>query len=150
MKKLFTLCLICLLAVSAMAQQSTYVDLGLPSGTLWKAYNDGAHFTYHEAVHFFGDNLPTQEQYEELKAFCDWQWTGSGCEAIGPNGNSIYFPASGYRLCTGVLRVEGVYGHYWSRTSSSSDYAVSFTFGSLEVDLDYSLSCFEKSVRLVK
>lgn len=150
MKKLLSFCLICLVAMSAKAQQSTYVDLGLPSGTLWKAYNDGAHFTYHEAVHFFGDNLPTQEQYEELKAFCDWQWTGSGCKAIGPNGNSIYFPASGYRLCTGVLRVEGVYGHYWSRTASRSDIAYALSFGSISVELDSSLSCFEKSVRLVK
>ena len=66
MKKLLSLCLICLVAMSAKAQQSDYVDLGLPSGTLWKAYNDGAHFTYHEAVHFFGDNLPTQEQSRKV------------------------------------------------------------------------------------
>ncbi len=150
MKKLFSLCLICFIAMSAMAQQSQYVDLGLPSGTLWKSCNDGKYFSYHEAIQLFGDNLPTLEQYQELKAFCDWQWTGNGCEVIGPNGNSIYFPADGYRLCTGTLRVEGVYGHYWSRTASRSDIAYALSFGSISVELDSSLSCFEKSVRLVK
>ena len=54
-KKLFSLCFICLMAVSAMAQDQNvnvvvigggsssssgdYVDLGLPSGTLWKNAN---------------------------------------------------------------------------------------------------------------
>ena len=62
----------------APVQQSEYVDLGLPSGTLWKSKNEkGMYYTYGEAVRQFGDQLPTREQFAELKAFCSW--TQQGC-----------------------------------------------------------------------
>ena len=55
----------CLMALTMNAQQ--YVDLGLPSGTLWKAENEIAgHYTYEEAVVKFESKLPTKEQWEEL------------------------------------------------------------------------------------
>lgn len=38
MKIVLFLCLTCFLAISSMAQD--YVDLGLPSGTLWKKTNE--------------------------------------------------------------------------------------------------------------
>ena len=60
------------MAVSAMAQHAPasegYVDLGLPSGTLWKNANEGgddALYTYDEAVSMFGDKLPTKEQLKK-------------------------------------------------------------------------------------
>ena len=46
-----------------------YVDLGLPSGTLWRNANEGgndAHYTYDEAIRIYGHNLPTKQQIEEL------------------------------------------------------------------------------------
>ena len=43
-----------------------YVDLGLPSGTLWKGKNEGGWYTYEEAISMFGNLLPTKEQFEEL------------------------------------------------------------------------------------
>ena len=50
-----------------------YVDLGLPSGTLWKAENeDCGLITYDQAVNFYRTSLPTKEQWEELKNFCLW------------------------------------------------------------------------------
>ena len=48
-----------------------YVDLGLPSGTLWRNSNEGgdyARYTYDEAISRFGNKLPTKQQLEELKA----------------------------------------------------------------------------------
>ena len=113
MKKLFSLCLICLLALSAMAQHAPasegYVDLGLPSGTLWKNANEGgddALYNYDEAVRKFGNKLPTKQQLEELKNKCTWTWTGNGCRVTGPNGNSIFLPAgecSDGNLCESFL-----------------------------------------------
>ncbi|MBO5960709.1 MAG: hypothetical protein J6P99_02550, partial [Paludibacteraceae bacterium] len=47
-----------------------YVDLGLPSGTLWKDANEGgdnALYTYDEAVNRWGSKLPTKEQLGELE-----------------------------------------------------------------------------------
>ena len=45
-----------------------YVDLGLPSGTLWKEYNENCGLiTYDQARHYYGNSLPTKEQWEELK-----------------------------------------------------------------------------------
>lgn len=40
MKKIFLLGVICLMTLSASAQKTEYVDLGLPSGTLWKSKNE--------------------------------------------------------------------------------------------------------------
>ena len=39
-----------------------YVDLGLPSGTLWKDKNEeGGFYTYDQAVSKFGNKLPTKD-----------------------------------------------------------------------------------------
>ena len=62
MKKLFSFCLICFMALSASAQQMEYVDFGLPSGTLWKSVDEPGLYTYDEATSKFGDQLPTNEQ----------------------------------------------------------------------------------------
>ena len=49
------------------------VDLGLPSGTLWKDKNEeGGFYTYEQAMSKFGDKLPTKEQFKELKNKCQW------------------------------------------------------------------------------
>ena len=65
-----------------------YVDLGLPSGTLWKDQNEIAGlYTYEQAMEKFGNELPTKEQLEELQTSCRWTWTGSSYRVEGPNGN---------------------------------------------------------------
>lgn len=151
MKKLFSLCLICLLAVSAMAQNSVWVDLGLPSGTLWKSTNEkGFYYTYDEAVRQFGDNLPSREHFEELKAFCTWEWNGKGYVVTGDNGNSIILHAAGYRVCDGDVNGVGTIGQYWSSTPSALGGACRIGFDSSEVDVDYYARCHGFSVRLVQ
>ena len=129
------------------------VDLGLPSGTLWKNANEGgdnARYTYDEAVRKFGNKLPTKQQLEELKNKCTWTWTGSGYKVIGPNGNSIYLPAAGYRNCNGGVYNVGTSGDYWSSTPNDSDYAWYLDFSSSEVDMHYCYRCNGLSVRLVQ
>ena len=141
------------LSVRLVASSSTkYVDLGLPSGTLWYAQNEGddyAHYTYDEAVSKFGEKLPTKEQLEELKNQCTWTWTGSGYKVVGPNGNSIYLPAAGYRSCDGNVYRVGPYGLYWSSTPLGFGDAFSLDFYSDEVGMDNSARCLGQSVRLV-
>ena len=123
MKKLFSLCLICLLAVSAMAQNSVWVDLGLPSGTLWKSTNEkGGYYTYNEAVSQFGNKLPTREQLEELKNECEWTFTGNGYKVTGPNGEYITLPGAGYRDCGGDVGFVNTIDGYWSSTPFNSDF----------------------------
>lgn len=93
-----------------------YTDLGLPSGTIWKDFNATGFYTYNEAVSQFGGSLPSKEQWEELKAECQWSWTGCGYKVTGPNGKSIVLTAPGYRDSdTGVHSV-CLIGLYWSST----------------------------------
>ena len=84
----------------------TYVDLGLPSGTLWSSvylydnprYHDYKLFTYIDASKL---NIPTKEQYEELYKHCQvresFEQKGSEAQCtglifLGVNGNSITTP----------------------------------------------------------
>ena len=64
--------------------------------------------------------IPTIEEIEELKYRCTWTWTiihnlVSGYAIMGPNGNSIFLPAVGFRDGTG-LALLGTIGGYWSTT----------------------------------
>ncbi len=154
-----------------------YVDLGLPSGTLWATCNVGAsapeeygdYFAWGETepkdyydwstymwcngsrntmtkycIHSdlgyngFTDGkteldpeddaayvnwgpswqIPTLEQQNELVNNCTWQWTTCngvlGFLGTGPNGNTLFLPASG--SYNGSLELVGSIGRYWSRT----------------------------------
>ena len=109
-----------MMASSMQAQNQTvpegYVDLGLPSGTLWKSSNESGFYGYNDAVKKFGSRLPTKDQWLELKIWCTWIWTGSGYKISGDNGEVMYLPASGERDCGGSFIEEGDGGYYWSST----------------------------------
>ena len=183
MKKYFTLIAMTLLALAAKAEMidgHEYVDLGLPSGTLWATCNVGAdtpegygdYFAWGETaakesytwqtykwcnVYFntmtkyctssdYGtiDNkteldpeddaayvnwgsswrMPTTEQQQELRNECTWTWTErngvSGKLVTGPNGNTIFLPATGEHHFNSFNKV-GLHGWYWSRTLGSDD-----------------------------
>ncbi|MBP5535663.1 MAG: hypothetical protein J6X62_02605 [Bacteroidales bacterium] len=155
MKKLFIFGMMCLMALSMQAQTTSdiddYVDLGLPSGTLWKDKNEeGGFYTYEQAVNKFGDKLPTKEQLEELKNKCTWSWTGSGYKVTGPNGNSIVLPAAGYRYCSGSVGGVGSDGYFWSSTPYGSEGAWYLCFHSGGVNMGSAYRCGGLSVRLVQ
>lgn len=65
--------------------------------------------------------MPTLAECQELVDKCTWTWiTYSGVAGqivTGPNGNSIFLPAAGYRSGTSVLE-QGSYGIFWSGTLS--------------------------------
>ena len=128
------------------------VDLGLPSGTLWKDKNeDGGFYTYEQALSKFESNLPSREQFEELKSKCSWTWTGNGYKVTGSNGNSIVLPASGVHNCGGGVATVGSDGLYWSSTPKDSDNAWYLYFYSGGVRMsDGKRRCGGVSVRLVQ
>lgn len=133
-------------------KEKEYIDLGLPSGTKWASENEEDFYSYDDAVEKFGDNLPTEEQLEELKNECQWAWdsTKKGYTVTGPNGNSIFLPAAGFRGCCGSTYYVGSYGFYWSSTPSGSDEAWYLYFSSSSVDMYSDDRCYGQSVRLVK
>ena len=178
MKTKFTIVLVLLVMGAGMAtaqNQHEYVDLGLPSGTLWATCNVGAdnpedygdYFSWGETAtksdfdwstykysngdangftkycsksdngyNGFIDNrtslessddaavanwgsdwsIPTQQQFQELKDKCTWTWTTlngkNGYEVKAANGKSIFLPAAGSRLGSGLKR-DGDNGNYW-------------------------------------
>ena len=77
--------------------------------------------------------MPTKSQWKELLNNCEWEWITqgghSGYKVTGPNGNSIFLPAAGYRYGTSSNRV-GSDGYYWSSTldESSTNYAWNLYF----------------------
>lgn len=164
---------------SGQQDDHEWVDLGLPSGTLWATCNVGAdtpeeygdYFAWGEtepkevydwstykwtnqgvysltkyctnstfgyngfvdnkteldpeddaAYVNWGENwrMPTYVQLDELNTECTWTWTTQngvyGRLVTGPNGNTIFLPASGLKKNT--LNAVGSYGIYWTRTLS--------------------------------
>ena len=198
-----------------------YVDLGLPSGTLWATCNIGAdnpedyglYFAWGETTGYTQDTsdgrsfnwasykyainnydtltkycnassygyngftdtltelepeddaayvnwgsvwrMPSYDQQTELLTKCTWTWTTksgkNGYEVVGPNGNSLFLPAAGYRNVTSLDGVGG-YGYYWSRTLHSSRpycaYVLDFYSGL--VVWNYYGRCGGRSVRPVR
>lgn len=130
-----------------------FIDLGLPSGTLWAAENETEFYTFPDAVTIFGSSLPTKAQWEELKETCRWIWDRkAGCILVGPNGKRLTLPVSGYYNCDGEFRGKGEYGEYWTSTDNVNNPMNAWIFD-IEANLyvcDLSFSCYRLSVRLVK
>lgn len=128
-----------------------YVDLGLPSGTLWKSQNEaGDFYTYEQAMAKFGNQLPTKEQFKELKSACKWVWNGNGYKVIGPSDEYIVLPADGSRECNGDVYEVGFGGGYWSSTPYDSRDAWVLYFNSSSVEVNDRYRCRGRSVRLVQ
>ena len=84
--------------------------------------------TYDAARHNMGApcRLPTVGEFQELNSNCTSEWTDEDGVAgrrftSNINGNSIFFPASGYRRGAG-LHYRGSDGYYWSASLHSSVY----------------------------
>ena len=181
-------------------QEHEYVDLGLPSGTLWATCNVGANspeeygdyfawgetepkedfswetYTFVEGVTFKKYNnyggltellpeddaatanwgsdwqMPSLTQFNELisSIYTTTEWTTlngvNGYKITSKrNGNSIFLPAAGFRLDTGLHYNES-YGVYWSRALGKScpDYS-DYAFD-LEIESSY-IGMFDANTR---
>ena len=83
--------------------KTEYVDLGLPSGTLWAAdyEKEGGNILYMPYDKASQFDIPTEEQCNELLSLCRWESMGinrySGkFDCIGPNGKVITFKSTGF------------------------------------------------------
>ena len=80
--------------------------------------------------------MPDSSEFQELYSQCGWSWKSNfnGTSAYlvtGPNGNTIFFSASGHRYNDGHYD-SGSSGYYWSRTFylDGTRYASDFNFNS--------------------
>ena len=90
--------------------------------------------------------MPTDAEWTELCTNCTWTWTAdhqgtsiAGRIVTGPNGNSIFLPAAGYRF-DGSLDDAGNNGGYWSSSLGTDNprYAWLVYFDSNNVGRDFS------------
>ena len=121
------------------ATKSVYTEEN--SRTLYKTMSDiSGNATYDAARANWGGSwrMPTKAEIEELLNNCTWTWTTqngvNGMRVTGPNGNSIFLPATGYYQ--GSSRYSGS-GYYWSSTpyesATSPAYFLYFNSGSRHV-----------------
>lgn len=83
--------------------KTTYIDLGLPSRTLWSEdyERDGNNILYlpYERADYL--KIPTGEQWAELLEYCRWEYKIDDsydfcwAKCIGPNGNVLKFERTG-------------------------------------------------------
>ena len=104
--------------------KTEYVDLGLPSGTLWatdfeKEEGNRMYLPYGKAALL---NIPTIEQWDELYKSCRWecvtpnrsQTDSTICEVlcVGPNGNVLKFERTGMYEITDNIS-DGYEIYFW-------------------------------------
>jgi hypothetical protein len=130
--------------------QDVYIDLGLPSGTRWMEKNIEGLFSYDEVISKYSENLPSKQQFDELKHFCKWIWTSVGYKVLGPNGKSIILPVNGWRTCSGCISDVGQHSYYWSSTPYNSAYIWTLHIATGGVFTCESRMCGGRSVRLVR
>ena len=138
-----------------------WIDLGLPSGTLWQCCNEGAtapegygdYYNYNDAL---SHNAPTKDQINELLANTTSEWTtlndvNGRWFTSTTNGGKVFLPAAGGRWDTNYYNA-GIYGRYWSSalTEGGANYAYFLSFSSGEAGWKFS-DCFDGlSVRPVR
>ena len=63
--------------------------------------------------------IPSVSEWEELEKRCKWEWLpNKGYKVTGPNGQSIFLPAAGYK---GTVSSDiGECGYYWLNMVSSN------------------------------
>ena len=98
--------------------------------------------------------LPTKAERQELIDKCNWTWITqngkNGYKVTGPNGNSIFLPAAGFRYGSS-LYFAGSCGYYWSSSpyESGSDYAYYLGFNSSFQGMNDDFRYIGQSVRPV-
>lgn len=107
------------------------IDLGL--SVCWAAHNIGAKspeeygtyfswYGYDIATEEWGDGwrMPTVDEGAELIERCTWDWETfngvTGYKVTGPNGNSIFLPATGWGFSSPGNISTCIEGNYWLNT----------------------------------
>lgn len=136
-----------------------FVDLGLPSGTLWASdyvKNSEGKVCYLPYAEAKGYPLPSIEQWKELEKYCHLvgRYGKKTFDCVGPNGNIISFLFTGYFNST--KKVEQKTAYLWllskdadKKNSAYIDYDEDMP-GEPFLNLTYSFGGFKLPVRLVR
>lgn len=147
----------------SVSEGSEFVDLGLPSGTLWSSdyvKDDNGNAIYVPQENSADYEIPTYEQFKELMDECKWdqktekKWTEwenyyyhDWAICLGPNGNKITFEKTGLYEATGSLtRTSEIF--FWLNDKESN--CASITFDSLNIGSENMFSGYKLPIRLVK
>ena len=142
-----------------------YIDLGLPSGTLWSTdYEklDGK-LLYLPYKKTEDKNIPTQEQWEELRLSCIWEFEIDNlynyirCRCVGPNGQILTFERTGKKIT--AERINDWEAFFWIEDNyddNEKKAAYMYNFGKRNnykdgrCELIKNFSGFQLPVRLVR
>ena len=137
-------------ATKKKAATAPFIDLGLPSGTKWRVINEDGLMTYDEAIEKFGKQVPTHKQFNELYEKCEWkELKDGGYKVIGPNGNHIIFPFTGFINCTGEFRMGNELGDYWTSTKKGED-AYRVAMNAKGIVFQAHPCCYARAIRLIE
>lgn len=88
-----------------------YVDMGLPSGTLWGSYSQDTTLIWTDALNTYGKQVPSKEQYKELFEYSTIKYLGfNAIEVTSHNGNKILLDTSFLWTRSEKDDKNGVYG----------------------------------------
>ena len=103
--------------------------------------------------------LPTDAEFKELIVACEWTWyedeDRQGYLATAANNNTLFFPATGYRVGYEKIEAEDLNGFYWTgQLSKENQYALAAKIceadgGSTAVVLDQLKRCYGLAIRPV-
>jgi len=153
--------------VELKSNQTEFVDLGLPSQTLWAnnyEQRDGEvlYLPYEKALNYM---IPSEKQWKELVDNCRWvgDYSSSGLSfygitCIGPNGNSIRFGSAGFvknEQATGRPLYGGGSAYFWlnEKTDGNEKKALKVSGGKgriPEKEIVDMFSGYKLPIRLVK
>lgn len=96
--------------------------------------------------------MPKSSEMEELINECSWTWSSqdgvNGYIVTGPNGNSIFIPAGGYRKSS-QSEDTNIYGNYWSSTPNTITEAYRLNIGKNKKDIMTSSRHYGRNIRPV-
>ena len=106
--------------VDSLSQLTGFIDLGLPSGTLWSAQYEPCKYSFNMAMMLYGDAIPSKKQCKELINSCTWtavknkEGKTEGYIVTGKNGNSIYINRSFWSSTTDEFKMEKAWACFLS------------------------------------
>ena len=153
-------------AKDSVSEETEFVDLGLPSGTLWSSdyvKDDKANAIYVTQENSADYEIPTYEQFKELMDECKWEqkseknWTESGfyywhdwAICLGPNGNKITFEKTGLYEATDCLARKEEILFWLNNKEFFHRNCANITLNNLEVGSENIFSGYKLPIRLVK
>lgn len=143
-----------------------YVDLGLPSGTLWSSNyveDENKEILYVTQEKSKAFDIPTVEQWLELVKKCRWEQGSERIDhtngfyhyhdwaiCLGPNGNRIIFEKTGlYEIQTERVRTNEVL--FWLKKGKNSlCNSANITFCTIKITSKSEFPGYKLPIRLVK